>query len=91
MFSCVVMAEQQASGFLHITWVSLGNGGVHVIARCDRCRVLAERTVGSSADEGLLDVIAVEALAAHGCAHAGDVVATGTPEAEQSGARLRRR
>ena len=85
------MGEEQASGFLHVTWVSLGNGGLHLIARCDRCRVIAERSIGAGADEGILDVIAIEALAAGGCEHAHDVIAPSAPAAEESATRLRRR
>ena len=73
------MAEHRRSdGYLHITWVSLGNGGLHLVARCELCNVVAERNLGECEDPGLIDVIASEALADRGCQHVDEVMRTET-------------
>ena len=86
-----MVEHEHASGHLHITWLSLESGRIHLVARCDRCNVLAERTVVENADEGVLNVIATEALAARGCAHADEVMQVGARRARGSGTRSRER
>lgn len=84
------MAEQRRSGaYLHITWLSLGNGGVHLVARCELCNVVAERSIHEPLDERLFDVIASEALADGGCKHVDEVMKTGPRRATGSGARTK--
>lgn len=61
-------------GPLYVTSLSLGSGRLHLVARCDRCGVLAERTLF---EHELVHVIATEALAARGCVHAEEVMRVG--------------
>ncbi|HEY1957277.1 MAG TPA: hypothetical protein VGH28_16775 [Polyangiaceae bacterium] len=77
------------SRYLHITWLSLGNGGVHLVARCELCRVVVERSIGESPAQALLNVIASEALADGGCAHVDEVMRTGARRVAASGTQLR--
>lgn len=82
------MTEQRPSGrYLHITGLSLGNGGVHLVARCERCDVVAERTIGDLIDQGLFSVIASEALADAGCEHVDEVMRTSGRATTPSGSR----
>lgn len=69
------------SQFLHVTCVSLGERSVHVVARCDLCDVVAERTLDGWPDEAELNVAVFEGLALRGCKHADSVTGTGARRA----------
>lgn len=49
----------RAQHFMHVTSLAVACGTLHVLARCERCGVIAERTL-ASAHKGLVDVIATE-------------------------------
>lgn len=78
---------RRSSRVLHITWLSLGNGGAHLVARCELCNVVAERTIGEPLEDGLMNVIATEALADRGCKHVDEVMRTGARRVTSSGVR----
>lgn len=67
--------------FLHVTSIEIGPNAHHVVARCDLCNLVAERRVDDWKSEGVLDVIAIEALAQLGCTHVNEVIGSGVRRA----------
>lgn len=71
------MHEAASTRFLHVTSIEVGPRAHHVVARCDLCKVIAERRVDDWESDGLLDAMGIEALATRGCTHVRDVTSSG--------------
>ncbi|HSQ61667.1 MAG TPA: hypothetical protein VLM85_00575 [Polyangiaceae bacterium] len=63
-------ADRAAQSSVNITWTPIDDDDVLVIATCEECALVRERSIKNEVDAGgLALLVGAEALARAGCAH----------------------